>query len=210
MGKTATDVLTLASGLCWTLVYLLIIVRSYRDKTYGMPYWALAFNLSWEFIFSFVLRTDLPHLQLQLLVNRVWLVFDIFLVVAYIRYGQKEWPSHLPHTLFYPYSLLALGIGYLFVYLLSVELDHSQGMYAAFIQNLMMSWLFIAMLNRRKSLAGQSVGIAVLKLAGTLAPTLVYGQKSNFVLFLGLGCFVADLIYLALLIYLRRKMLALT
>lgn len=207
MGKTTTDVLTLASGLCWTLVYLLIIVRSYRDKTYGMPYWALAFNFSWEFIFSFVLSMDLPHLQLQLFINRVWLVFDVFLVVAYVMYGRKEWPSHLPRTLFYPYSLLVLLIGYFFVYLLSVELDHSQGMYAAFIQNLMMSWLFIAMLNRRKSLAGQSVGIAALKLAGTLAPTLIYGQKSGFVLFLGLGCLVADLIYLALLIYLRRKMI---
>jgi hypothetical protein len=36
-------------------------------------------------------------------------------------------------------------------------------MYAAFIQNLMMSWLFIAMLNRRRSSEGQSVGIALLK-----------------------------------------------
>ena len=51
MGKTLTDTLTLVSGLCWTLVYILIIVRSYQDKTYGMPYWALAFNFSWEFIF---------------------------------------------------------------------------------------------------------------------------------------------------------------
>ena len=46
MGRTVTDILTLVSGVSWTLVYLLIIFRSYRDKTYGMPYWALAFNFS--------------------------------------------------------------------------------------------------------------------------------------------------------------------
>ncbi len=46
--------LTIISGLCWTLVYLLIIYRSIKDKTYGMPFWALAFNISWEFIFSVV------------------------------------------------------------------------------------------------------------------------------------------------------------
>ena len=74
MGKTLTDALTLVSGLCWTVVYILIIVRSYRDKTYGMPYWALAFNFSWEFIFSFLLSTHSPDQQLQLIINRVFVV----------------------------------------------------------------------------------------------------------------------------------------
>lgn len=205
MGKTLTDILTLIGGTCWTIVYLLIIIRSYRDKTYGMPYWALAFNFSWEAIFSFLLSTDLPDLQLQLLINRVWLVFDLLILVAYFRYGKKEWPTHLPRWLFYPYSLLVMIIGFLFVYLISVELDHSLGVYAAFIQNLMMSWLFIAMLNNRKSTAGQSVAIAAFKLIGTLAPTIIYGAKSTFVLYLGAGCFVADLIYLLLLFQLRRQ-----
>jgi hypothetical protein len=188
-------------------VYLLIIIRSYRDKTYGMPYWALAFNFSWELIFSCILLTRDPTLQLQLLMNRIWLVFDVFIFVAYFMYGRREWPSYLPRTLFYPYSLAVLIIGYFFVYLVSVELGHSQGMYAAFIQNLMMSWLFIVMLNRRKSRAGQSIPIAAFKLVGTLAPTIIYGQKSTFVLFLGLGCFLADLIYLLLLIALRQRRL---
>ena len=206
MGKTLTDTLTLVSGLCWTLVYILIIVRSYKDKTYGMPYWALAFNFSWELIFSFILSIDSPGLQLQLIINRVWLVFDVFILVAYFRFGKKEWPSSVPRYLFIPYSILVLVIGFLFVYLISVELDHSKGKYAAFIQNLMMSWLFIAMLNRRRNTNGQSIGIASFKLVGTLAPTLIYGLKSNFILFLGLGCFIADLIYLLLLIGIRRKL----
>jgi hypothetical protein len=206
MGKTTTDALTLLSGLCWTGVYILIIVRSYKDKIYGMPYWALAFNFSWEFIFSFLLSIHSPDQQLQLFVNRVWLLFDLFIFVSYFRYGQKEWPANLPRWLFYPYSLLVLLTGFFFVYLISVELDHSQGTYAAFIQNLMMSWLFILMLQRRNSMAGQSIAIAALKLVGTLAPTLIYGAKSSFVLFLGAGCFVADVIYLVMLIDLRRKM----
>ena len=206
MGRTVTDILTLVSGVSWTLVYLLIIFRSYRDKTYGMPYWALAFNFSWELIFSFVLSIHSPDQQLQLIINRIWLVFDLFIFIAYFLYGKKEWPSHLPLSLFYPYSILVLIISYFFVYLISVELDHSQGMYAAFIQNLMMSWLFIAMLNRRRNTAGQSVGIAFFKMIGTLAPTVIYGSKSTFVLFLGLACFMADLIYLLLLIALRRKL----
>lgn len=210
MGKTLTDALTLVSGICWTLVYILIIVRSYRDKTYGMPYWALAFNFSWEFIFSFLLSTHSPEHQLQLIINRVWLAFDVFIFVAYFMYGKKEWPSLIPRSLFIPYSVLVLVIGFFFVYLISVELDHSRGKYAAFIQNLMMSWLFIAMLNRRRNTSGQAIGIASFKLVGTLAPTLIYGLRSTFVLFLGLSCFIADLIYLLLLIGIRRNLFSKT
>jgi hypothetical protein len=208
MGKTLTDALTLVSGLCWTVVYILIIVRSWRDKTYGMPYWALAFNFSWELIFSFLLSTNSPDHQLQLIINRVWLAFDVFIFVAYFKYGKKEWPSAVPRSLFIPYSVLVMIIGFFFVYLISVELDHSRGKYAAFIQNLMMSWLFIAMLNRRRNTSGQSIGIASFKLIGTLAPTLIYGLKSNFVLFLGLSCFIADLIYLLLLIGMSRNQIS--
>lgn len=197
IGATLKTVLTIISGLCWTTVYILIIIRSFRDKTYGMPFWALAFNVGWEFIFSFVLIPD--QLGLQGIINRIWLAFDVVILVTYIMYGKKEWPKNVPESLFYPYSLLGLVIGYLFVYFMSVELDHSQGMYAAFVQNLMMSLLFILMLNNRKSTQGQSVAIAVFKMIGTLAPTILFGVKSPFVLFLGLSCFVFDFIYTVLL-----------
>jgi len=205
MDKLTTDALTLISGLSWTAVYVLIIIRSFRDKTYGMPFWALAFNLSWEFIFSVVLLPTSPEWLLQLWINRVWLLFDVAILVAYFKWGKKEWSTTLPLLFFYGYSVLVLITGYFFVYLLSVELDHSQGMYAAFIQNLMMSWLFIRMVQRRKSTSGQAIGIAVLKLIGTLAPTIIYGVKSPFVMFLGLSCFMADAVYLFLLIRTRRK-----
>jgi len=195
--------LTLTSGICWTIVYILIIIRSFKDKTYGMPFWALAFNISWEAIFSFVLISS--TISLQIIINRVWLLFDVAIVIAYCMYGKREWTTQVSKKWFYPYSLLALITAYLFVYLMSVELDHSQGRYAAFIQNLMMSWLFILMLIRRQSKAGQSVGIALFKMIGTLAPTIIYGATSQFILFLGSGCFVADMIYFIMLLTMYKK-----
>src|SRR5689334_23882 len=98
-----------------------------------MPYWALAFNISWEFIFSFVLLFS--TMPLQTIINRVWLLFDAAIFVAYFLYGQKEWPTSINKKWFYPYSLLVLITTYLFVYLLSLQLDQSRGTYAAFIQN---------------------------------------------------------------------------
>ena len=203
IGPGLNTALTLTGGICWSIVYILIIIRSFKDKTYGMPFWALAFNISWEAIFSFVfLFATMP---LQTLINRIWFLFDTAIVIAYCLYGRKEWPSGISKKWFYPYSLLVLMIAYLFVYLISADLDKSQGVYAAFIQNLMMSWLFIAMLNNRQSKAGQSVWIALFKMIGTLAPTIIYGATSRFVLFLGSGCFVADIIYLIMLATLYKK-----
>ena len=198
MTLTVQSSLTLMSGICWTTVYILIIYRSFKDKIYGMPFWALAFNVSWEFIFSLLLVSN--PLALQAIINNVWFAFDIIVMIAYILYGKKDWPITVSKKWFYPYLILVLAVSFLFVYLLSVELDHSRGMYAAFIQNLMMSVLFIRMLLRRGNKSGQSAGIAIFKLIGTLAPTIIYGQQSRFVLFLGIACFVFDLIYLIMLL----------
>ncbi|TKK70180.1 hypothetical protein FC093_05370 [Ilyomonas limi] len=203
IGPTLNTALTLTSGICWTVVYILIIIRSFKDKTYGMPFWALAFNISWEAIFSLVLL--FPTMLLQTLINRLWLLFDVAIVIAYCLYGQKEWPAQISKKWFYPYSLLVLITAYLFVYLISVQLDQSRGTYAAFIQNLMMSWLFILLLIKRQSREGQSVWIALFKMIGTLAPTILYGVKSPFVLFLGSSCFVADMIYFIMVLTMYKK-----
>ena len=57
------------------------------------------------------------------------------------------------------------------------------------------------MLVRRNSVAGQSMGIAVFKWIGTVAPTILFYHisGSNLVLALGVCIFVFDLIYIAML-----------
>jgi hypothetical protein len=73
--------------------------------------------------------------------------------------------------------------------------------YAAFLQNLLMSGLFIAMFVARGGPRGQSMLIAVAKWIGTLAPTIVFGWFGNSPLILGLGtlCSIFDLTYIGLL-----------
>lgn len=191
------DILTIISGTSWTLVYILIIIRSVQDKTYGMPFWALAFNISWEFLFAFVLGGD-THSRMQIVINTVWFAFDAVILVLYFLWGRKEWPAKLPQKLFYPYSLLVLAVGFGFVYLMSLEFKDYYGMYAAFTQNLMMSVLFINMLKNRRSREGQAAGVAIFKMIGTLAPTIIC-INVPFVFFLGICCLVFDGIYLLLL-----------
>ena len=73
--------------------------------------------------------------------------------------------------------------------------------YSAFLQNLLMSGLFIAMLVARRGTRGQSMLIAVAKWIGTLAPTIAIGvyEHSPFILGIGILCSIFDLVYIGLL-----------
>jgi hypothetical protein len=79
---------------------------------------------------------------------------------------------------------------------------------AAFLQNLLMSGLFIAMFVARRGPRGQSIVIAVAKWIGTLAPTIALGALAGSAFIFGVGvlCSVLDLAYLGLLIWARQNL----
>src|SRR5258708_11390514 len=172
--------LTLIRVICWTLAYLILIPRGITDKTYGMPLFALSFNLSWEFLFAFVFRQS-TGITLQLIVNAIWCVFDVVIAYTYFRYGRKEFPKSVDVKWFLPWSIAAFVISFVTIYFSAVELGPAWGArYTAFAQNLMMSILFIGMLVSRHNVSGQSLFIAILKLVGTVAPTIqIYAQTGS-------------------------------
>ncbi len=73
--------------------------------------------------------------------------------------------------------------------------------YSAFLQNLLMSVLFIALFLKRDSMEGTSLTLAAAKWIGTLAPTILMGviTYNSVVLACGIFCSVFDLIYIGLL-----------
>jgi len=79
--------------------------------------------------------------------------------------------------------------------------------YTAFLQNVLMSGLFIAMFVARRGDRGQSIVIGCAKWIGTLAPTIVFGALagSAFILGLGILCSVFDLAYIGLLLWPKKN-----
>ncbi len=196
---TLLDILTLTSGVSWTIVYLAIIYRGFKDKTYGMPFFALALNLTWEFIYSFLFGGSV---SLQLVINIIWFFFDVVILYTYFRYGRKEFPKTVDQKWFMPWSVLAIAVGFVTQYFTALEFPGLPGaMYSAFVINLVMSILFIEMLVHRNSVEGQSMGIAVFKWLGTAAPTILFYlvSGSNLVLALGILIFVFDVVYIGML-----------
>lgn len=168
-----------------------------------MPVVALCANLSWEFIFSFVH----PHSKPQLYIDYAWLALYIGILIQYLTYGRKEFPEHLPGSLFYPTFLLTLVLSFLFILLMSREFNDLNGVYAAFSQNLLMSVLFIHLLLRRNGPQGQSLYIALSKMIGTVFPSVLlylYFPESYFLILLYISIFIFDMAYL-LLLYFKIK-----
>ena len=198
MSSTLVTVLTLVSGISWSIVYIDMIYRGFRDRTYGMPLFALAFNIAWELMFAFLAGVEFG---LQRVVNTVWFLLDAVIVYLYFRYGRREFPGAWARF-FVPWSLAAFLVAFLVIYVAHFEFEDFWGArYSAFTQNLLMSVLFIGMLLRRNNVDGQSMYIAIFKCLGTLAPTIqMYFQTgSRLILVLGLGCFMYDVIYIGML-----------
>ncbi|WP_051360067.1 hypothetical protein [Adhaeribacter aquaticus] len=190
--------LMIGSGLFWTITYLLILRRGFKDKNYGMPVAALCANLSWEFIFSFVY----PHPAPQLYINYTWLLFDVGILIQYFYYGRNGFPGNLPKALFYPWFVLTLVLSALTIMLMSKEFNEYIGIYAAFGQNLLMSVLFISMLLKRGSSTGQSLYIGLSKMLGTILPSVLfynYFPQSYLLQLLYISIFIYDLAYVILL-----------
>jgi hypothetical protein len=198
--------LTLVSGICWTVVYIEGIRIGFRDKSYAIPFYALALNIAWE-----LLHTIFGYqsgVSVQTIINTVWFAFDVGILYTYFKYGRKYFPRNLPPGAFIGWSVLGLVISLAVEYAFIREFGVAVGAgYSAFLQNLLMSVLFITMLVRRGSSEGQSLYIAVNKWLGTLAPTILYGivgeggfpHGSVLILVLGICCSVFDLIYIWML-----------
>ncbi len=200
------------SGICWTIVYIECIRLGIQQKTYAMPFWALALNAAWEGVHT-VIGIQREGFGLQVVINMVWFIFDIGIFYTYFRYGKKYFPAIFASHWFYIWSILGVVASFVIQTLFVSEFGLVVGgAYSAFLQNLLMSVLFIGMLVQRKSSEGQSLLIAANKWLGTLAPTILFGllgegdvKPSMLVFALGMFCSVFDLIYIWLLTKVKAK-----
>jgi hypothetical protein len=201
MQPEIVTLLTLISGISWSLVYIELIRRGLKDKTYGMPLFALSFNLSWEFLFALVFRSS-DAITLQTIVNFIWFCFDVVIAYTYFRFGREEFSQSADGKWFLPWALVAFVVSFAVIYVSALEFGAKWGpIYTAFAQNLMMSVLFIGLLTKRNSITGQSIYVAILKWIGTAAPTIQFFAQtgSKLVLILGIGCFIYDALYTVML-----------
>lgn len=201
--------LTLLSGIGWMIVYEECIRLGMKEKTYAMPFWALGLNFAWELIYTVSDIVFESHgavvgiTMAQVIVNTVWVVLDVVILYTYFRYGRRECSAFLHKKFFFPWSILGLICCFALQIVFIAEFGFVMAaQYSAFLQNLLMSVLFIQMFIKRKGTKGQSIMLAVAKWIGTLAPTILMGviTYNAVVLVCGIFCSVFDLIYIYLVL----------
>jgi hypothetical protein len=200
--------LTLLSGVAWTVVYVVAIRIGFQQRTYAIPAAALALNIAWESIYA-THGIVTGNLSVQTFVNVAWALADVVIVYTFLRYGRRELPDFVSRPMFVAWAVLIFAAAYTVQWLFIAEFGWAEASrYAAFLQNLLMSGLFIAMFVARRGPRGQSIVIAVAKWIGTLAPTIAFGalRGSAFILGLGVLCSVFDLAYIGLLLWARRAL----
>jgi hypothetical protein len=198
--------LTVVSGLAWTIVYIAAIRLGFKYKTYAMPVAALALNFSWETIYG--INGLMGTVSAQSIINLLWAAADVVIVITFFRFGRAELPKFVTRPLFIGWGVIVFGTAYALQALFIGQFGWTEAArYSAFLQNLLMSGLFIAMLVARRGGRGQSMVIAVAKWLGTLAPTILIGGLGNqpFILWIGLLCSVFDLTYIGLLWWAKRN-----
>lgn len=209
--------LTLLSGVGWSFVYIECICLGIKQKTYAMPFFALALNFAWEFIYTVsdvFLEAHGPLEGMawaQVIVNMIWVCLDAVILYTYFRYGKKEWPQNVNIRVFYPWSFLGMVCAFVLQIAFVYEFGFVRAaQYSAFLQNLLMSVLFIDLYMKRQSMKGQSITLAVAKWIGTLAPTILMGVITYNVLVLVCGtfCCIFDVIYIVLLINEKQRQLS--
>jgi hypothetical protein len=197
--------LSALSGIAWTIVYIVAIRIGFRYKTYAMPVAALGLNIAWEWIYAINGLSNSPGFQSY--VNLVWALGDVLILVTFFRYGRAELPSFVTRPMFIAWGIGVVAVSVAIQLLFIGEFNTHSAAYSAFLQNLLMSGLFIAMFVSRRGARGQSLTIAIAKWIGTLAPTILLGviQNSPFVLGIGIMCSIFDLAYIGLLLWARTK-----
>jgi hypothetical protein len=198
--------LTILSGVAWTIVYIEAIRLGFRYKTYAMPVAALGLNIAWETIYGF--HGLIGTISAQSIINVLWAAADVVIVVTFFRFGRSELPRFVTRPLFIGWGILVFGTSYAVQALFIAQFGWTDGArYSAFLQNLLMSGLFIAMFVARRGTRGQSLVIAIAKWLGTLAPTILIGVLGNlpFILWIGLLCSVFDLTYIGLVVWAKRR-----
>ncbi len=203
--KLFETILVGISGLAWTIVYIELIRQGNKDKACGMPLFALTLNLAWEWIYGidglFISKSFIPA---QSIANIAWAIFDIFVMMTWIKYGKQYFPQSAKQY-FIPATILAVVFGFAmqFAFYFNCETVEIASIYSAFLQNTAMSVMFIVMLFTRENTKAQTLRIAICKWLGTLTPT-IYGQingnsVAGFILITGTVCSVFDIIYICLL-----------
>lgn len=157
--------LILAGTIMWIVAYAFILRNAIKKKFVEMPSPAGAANLAWEFVWAFLLVTNLGLLFQWGL--RVWFIMDVFIFIYLIKYGAKQY-NHPIFKKNFAWSTIAQLIIWIpaFYFFYHEGYDTLMGTTSAFVITIPMAMLFITNFVNAKDKSNFSKEVAISKFLG--------------------------------------------
>lgn len=163
--SSAVVLFGLLCALGWLVAYIAIVYRGFADQTYGVPLAAFFANLTWEFAYGFLLDPLGDYFHTASIAG---FLVDVVIAWQVWKYGAAQFPDSTIGRYFRPFFGVCVAAALSVNYHAFIDLADPDGEYTGFGINLMMSILYLKMLEDRGSPAGQSMYIALGKWLGTL------------------------------------------
>lgn len=196
--------LLLSCCLGWTVAYVGAIYAGFKDRTYAIPAVSIALNFAWECIYSVRYPLVLNQYFFQFFFISLWALLDVVIIYTYLAFGRAEFPVFVSRRVFIWGSILAIVLAFMFHFAFAVEFPIEVAPdYGAFVQNSVMSILFISMLINRRGTRGQNSTIAISKCVGTMSATIL--RPNGLMRLLGVICCVLDIIYIGLVVWTNKR-----
>lgn len=193
----ADILLILAGTILWNVAYFIIIRNAFRNKFVEMPVAAGASNISWEFVWGFMFKTNMGLLFVWGL--RIWFFMDLLIFVAILKFGKKQLKNmSLASAFNWIEPALVIAWGFIFWAFIKEGYDTAMGATSAYIITIIMAWVYITTFLNNDS-KFYSIHVAWTKGLGNLLMTIFvfnhYNEGMLFLKFMTLIVTVLDLIY---------------
>jgi len=200
---SVTEHVFFATGcFLWVLTYVIVIKNIIKKQFVEIPIIAICANFTWEFLWSFIFKTDMGELYIW--GYRIWFFMDCFIVYGMFRYGVKQVSINILQKHFnlsIIFCLLSwLVMLFYYIKLYDVPFTH-MGANSGYILNVMMSTLYIISFLRYSQPTVFSYLAAWFKGLGTLLITIFCFLRFNdgFLLSMCVITTILDIVYIYIL-----------
>ncbi len=165
MNGNLLDLIVQGNCFLWyTLAYLLIVRWGFKEKTYGMPALCICMNVAWEILYTFVIWVNM----MTLLGNILWLIFDLLILITFLKYGANEIRNPQLKRFFRPLMILGIALACGIEYQVAKMTDYPTGYLMGWWLALFIAILYPFMIKSRESVRGQTIYAPAFISLGTI------------------------------------------
>ena len=193
----------------WVVAYVIYIRNGFKYRVVEMPAFAAAGNIGWELCYALIFTANLGTLSVY--AHKAWFLLDIAIFWLVLRYGQKQTDVPFLQKWWVAACIFtAVCSGVFYGAFVKQGFDVGSTIQSAYICQLPISFLYIPLMLRQKTLTGYSMWTAWTRTLGTgLIGVFAFMRYPDlpFLLSMAVISTLVDFIYIYLFTQ-RRRLLA--